>query len=285
MYDLSGKVAVVTGGGRPNGIGAGMARRLAREGAHVVVVDICREYEPHPADNAPPVRRGCWEELLERQKEIEAIGVRSLAVRCDCTDEQDVDAMVAAVVKEFGHIDILMNVAGGSPPGSAGPLLDVDATGWDNGMMINFKTAHLCCRAAAKQMIAQGTGGKIVNTASQAGLKPFASVLGMYCPAKAALVMYTKVLALELAPYKITVNAVCPGTVTTDMLMEGLTEKGKEFGMSGQQIIDQFVLSTIPLGRTQTADDVADCAVWLASSQADYITGVAILTTGGQTIV
>ncbi len=285
MYDLSGKVAIVTGSGRANGIGAGMARRLAREGADVVVVDVCKQYEPHAADTHPPVIRGCWEDLQERVKEIQALGVRGLAVRCDCTDEQDVDAMVAAVVKEFGHIDILMNVVGGAPPGSSGNLIDVDAKGWDNGMIINFKTTHLCCRAVAKQMIAQGTGGKIVNTASQAGLKPFGNAsLGIYCSAKAAVVMYTKVLALELAPYKITVNVVCPGTVTTDMLVEGLAEKGKDFGMTGQQILD-MILPTIPLGRTQTADDVADCAVWLASPQADYITGVAILTTGGQTIV
>jgi NAD(P)-dependent dehydrogenase (short-subunit alcohol dehydrogenase family) len=282
MYDLSGKVAIVTGSGRPNGIGQGLAKRLAREGADVVVVDVCKPYEAH-AGVESPVGRGCWEELLDRKKEIEALGVRSLAVTCDATVEADVDAMVAAVVKEFGHIDILMNNIGGGAVGSGGPLIDVDAWGWDSGMMTNFKTAHLCSRAVAKQMIAQGTGGKIVNTASQAGLRPF-PLLGIYCAAKAALVMYTKVLALELAPFKINVNAICPGTILTEMLRESMRELGSKFGMTEDQIIEQAI-ATIPLGRAQTPDDVADCAVWLASSQADYITGVAILTTGGQTVV
>ncbi len=282
MYDLSGKVAIVTGSGRPTGIGQGIAKRLAREGADVVVVDVCKPYEKHAGEESP-VHRGTWEELQERKKEIEALGVRSLAVKCDATVESDVDAMVAAVVKEFGHIDILMNNIGGGAAGSGGPLIDVDAWGWDSGMMTNFKTAHLCSRACAKQMIAQGTGGKIVSTASQAGLRPF-PMLGIYCSAKAALVMYTKVLALELAPYKINVNAVCPGTILSDMLRESMRELGGKFGMTEDQIIEQ-TLATIPLGRAQTPDDVADCAVWLASPQADYITGVAILTTGGQTVV
>ena len=284
MYDLKGKVAIVTGSGRPSGLGQGIAKRLAKEGADVVVVDICKPYEPHPGDDVPAVGRSTWEELLERKKEIEALGVRSLAVRCDVTNEEDVDTMVTAVVNEFGHIDILMNNVGGAPPGSSGMLIDIDALGWENGMRINFKGAHLCSRAVAKQMINQGTGGKIVNTASQAGLRPIPHMLGIYCSAKAALVMHTKVLAMELAPFKINVNAICPGTILTDMLKESMGEAGKKFGLTSEQIIDQAV-AMIPLGRAQTPEDVADCAVWLASSQADYITGVAILTTGGQTIV
>ena len=284
MYDLSGKVAIVTGSGRSNGIGSAIARRLAKEGADVVVVDIGKQYEPHPKDDVPPPHRGTWEELLERKKEIEALGVRSLAVRCDVTNEEDVDAMVAAVVKEFGHIDILMNNVGGSPPGSSGPLIEVDAKGWENGITINFKGTHLCSRAVAKQMINQGKGGKIVNTASQAGLRPMPP-LGMYCSAKAAVVMYTKVLAMELAPFRINVNVIGPGAVETDMLKEGIIAQGEKLGMKYDDIVNAAVLPTIPLGRMQTADDVADCAVWLASSQADYITGVAVLTTGGMTIV
>ena len=282
MYDLSGKVAIVTGSGRPSGLGQGIAKRLAKEGADVVVVDICKPYETYEGE-VPEVGRGTWEELLERKKEIEALGVRSLAVRCDATDEKDVDAMVAAVVKEFGHIDILCNNIGGGHHKSGGSLLEVDSFGWDQGMAVNFKAAHLCSRAVAKQMIAQGTGGKIVNTASQAGLRPFPG-LGIYCSAKAALVMHTKVLALELAPFKINVNAICPGTIVTDMLRESMGAIGKKYGITGDQIIEQTI-ATIPLGRAQTPEDVADCAVWLASAQADYITGVAILTTGGQTVV
>jgi len=284
MYDLSGKVAIVTGSGRPQGIGAAIARRLAKEGADVAVVDICKEYEVHPRDEDPPPRRGSWEELQDRAKEIETFGVKGLAVKCDVTDEQNVTDMVAAAAKHFGHVDILMNNVGGSPPGSSGPLIDVDATGWENGVTINFKGTHLCSRAVAKQMIDQGNGGKIVNTASQAGFRPMPS-LGMYCAMKAAVLMYTKVLAMELAPFKINVNTFGPGAVETDMLKEGIAAQGEKFGVGYEEIINSTVLPTIPLGRMQTPEDVADCAVWLASPQADYITGVALLTTGGQTIV
>ena len=282
MYNLAGKVAIVTGSGRPHGLGQGIAKRLAREGADVVIVDVCKPYEVYWGE-VPEVGRGSWEDLQERKKEIEALGVRCLAVKCDATDEQDVDALVAATLAEFGHIDILCNNIGGGHPRASGPLLEVDGWCWEQGMAVNFKTAHLCSRAVAKQMIAQGKGGKIVNTASQAAVRPF-PLLGMYCSAKAALVMYTKSLALELASHKINVNAIGPGTIETDMLKEAFTGLAKRYlGITYEQFIAQ-TLPTIPLGRLETPEDVASCAVWLCSAEADYITGVFVLTTGGQTI-
>jgi NAD(P)-dependent dehydrogenase (short-subunit alcohol dehydrogenase family) len=282
IYDLSGKVAIVTGSGRPHGLGQGIAKRLAKEGADVVVVDICKPFEVVDGQESP-VGRGSWEDLLDRKKEIEALGVRCLPVKCDCTDEQDVDAMVAAVVKEFGHIDILCNnVGGGNPRTGAPSLIDTGAQGWDNSMFINFKTAHLCSRAVAKQMIAQGKGGKILSTASQAAVKPWPGI-GMYCAAKAALVMYSKVLAMELAPHKINVNTIGPGTIETDMLKEAFGDLATQSGITYGQLMESL-LPTIPLGRLQTPEDVANIAVWLVSPEADYITGVYVLTTGGQTI-
>jgi NAD(P)-dependent dehydrogenase (short-subunit alcohol dehydrogenase family) len=283
MYNLSGKVAIVTGSGRPHGLGQGIAKRLAREGADVVVVDICKPFEVYQGE-VPEVGRGSWEDLQERKREIEALGVRCLAVKCDATDEKDVDAMVAAAVKEFGHVDILCNNIGGGHPKAGGPLLEVDSWGWDQGMSVNFKTAHLCSRAVAKQMIAQGTGGKIVSTASQAGAKPF-PMLGIYCSAKAALIMYTKVLALELASYKINVNVIGPGTIETDMLKEAFSSMAQKYMGATYEQVMEATLPTIPLGRLQTPEDVAACAVWLCSAEADYITGVYVLTTGGQTII
>lgn len=282
MYNLSGNVAIVTGSGRPHGLGQGIAKRLAKEGADVVVVDICKPYDVHQGEGSE-VGRGTWEELQERKKEIEALGVRSLAVKCDATDEKQVADMVAAVVKEFGHIDILCNNIGGNHPKSSGPILDIDAWSWDQAMFVNFKTAHLCSRAVAKQMIAQGKGGKIVNTASQAGVKPF-PMIGMYCSAKAALIMYTKVLAMELAPHKINVNVIGPGTIETDFHREAGSAVAKKYmGATYEQFME--MIPPIPLGRLQTPEDVANIAVWLVSPEADYITGVYVLTTGGQTIV
>jgi NAD(P)-dependent dehydrogenase (short-subunit alcohol dehydrogenase family) len=282
MYNLSGKVAIVTGSGRAAGLGQGIAKRLAHEGASIAVVDICRPYES--AEGKSPIGRASWDELLDRKKEIEALGVKSLAVKCDCTDEEDVNAMVTAVVKEFGRIDILCNNVGMGAVSSMGLLVDVDAAGWDVGMTVNFKTTHLVSRAVAKQMIAQGTGGKIVNTSSQAGLKPGAMV-GIYCSAKAAVIMHTKVLALELASFKINVNAVCPGTIETESLKESFEWLANKYmeGATYEQAVEAG-LPPIPLGRLQTPEDVANAVVWLASPEADYITGVALLTTGGQTI-
>ena len=158
MYDdLKGKVAIVTGAGRPNGLGQGMAKRFAREGCHVVITDVAR---PH-AD--PEYGRGKWEDLLERQKEIEALGARCLPLKCDVTVEEEVQAMVDAVIEEFGRVDILVNNVGGGPPGSGGPLLEVDGANWDEGIAVNAKGTHLCSRAAAKRMIEKGEGGKLLD--------------------------------------------------------------------------------------------------------------------------
>ncbi|MFO7965178.1 MAG: SDR family oxidoreductase [Desulfobacterales bacterium] len=277
MYDdLKGKVVVVTGSGRPNGLGHGMSIRFAREGSHVVVTDVAC---PH---SDPEYGRGTWEELLERKKELEAFGVKCLPVKCDVTVESEVQQMVGAAVDHFGEIDILVNNVGGGPPGSGGPLIDVDANGWDEGIAVNVKGTHLCSRAAAQQMVRQGKGAKIVNIASQAAKRPCPG-LGVYGAGKAAVCHYTKTPAVELAPYRINVNAVLPGTIETDMLKESFARLAEQMGMTYEQLMDS-TLPTIPLGRFQTRDDVAASVVWLASKEADYITGETILTTGGQTI-
>jgi meso-butanediol dehydrogenase/(S,S)-butanediol dehydrogenase/diacetyl reductase len=277
MYDdMKGKVAIVTGAGRPNGLGQGMAKRFATEGCHVVITDVARSHTD------PEYRRGTWEDLLERQQELEALGARCLPVRCDVTVEQEVQEMVAATIEKFGRIDILVNNVGGGPPGSGGPLLEVDGANWEEGMAVNVKGTHLCSRAAAKQMIEQGEGGKIVNIASQAGKRPFPE-LGVYCAAKAAVCHYTRVLALELGPHKINVNAVLPGTIETDMLKESFGKLAERYGMTYEEAMQ--AIPPIPLGRLQTAEDVAASVVWLCSSESDYLTGECILVTGGQTVV
>jgi NAD(P)-dependent dehydrogenase (short-subunit alcohol dehydrogenase family) len=126
-------------------------------------------------------------------------------------------------------------------------------------MFVNFKTPHPCSRAVAKQMIVQGKGEKIVSTASQAGVKPWPGI-GMYCFAKAALIMYTKVLVMELAPYKINVNVIGPGTIETDMLLEAFGDLAQQSGITYDQLREQLVAS-IPLGRLETPEGVANIAV------------------------
>ncbi len=276
MYDdLKGKVAIVTGAGRPNGLGQGMAKRFAREGCRLVISDIAR---PH-AD--PEYGRGSWEELLERKKEIEALGAECLAVKCDVTVEEEVQAMVDATMEMFGRVDILVNNVGGGPPGSGGPLIDVDETNWDEGMAVNSKGTHLCSRAVARKMIEKGEGGRIVNIASQAAKRPVPG-LGVYCAGKAAVCHYTRVLAMELGPHKITVNAVLPGTIETDMLKESFGKMAEAMGISYEVLMQN--IPPIPLGRLQTQEDVANSVVWLCAGESEYVTGECMLVTGGQTI-
>ncbi|MBU2547848.1 MAG: SDR family oxidoreductase [Proteobacteria bacterium] len=278
MYDdLKGKVALVTGAGRPNGLGQGIAKRLAREGCRMVICDIAR---PHP-DN-PGYRRGTWEELDDRRKEIEELGVECLPVKCDVTDETEVEAMFAEATGRFGGVDVLVNNVGVGPPESMGPLVGVGAKAWDEAISVNLKSTHLCSRAAALGMIERGRGGSIVSISSQAGKMPFPG-LGAYCAGKAGVLHYTRVLALELASHKIRVNAVLPGTILTDQLKETFASQAEKYGLS----LDDFLKGAppIPLGRYQTPEDVAAAVTWFASDQSGYVTGVCLLSTGGQTVV
>jgi len=134
MYsDLKNKVAIVTGAGRPNGLGHGMSMRFAKEGCNVVITEVER---PHLD---PEYGRGSWKDALERQKEIEALGVKCLPIKCDVLIEEEVQNMVDMAVKEFGEIHILVNNVGGGPPSSVGALIDINANGWDEGMAVNVK--------------------------------------------------------------------------------------------------------------------------------------------------
>jgi NAD(P)-dependent dehydrogenase (short-subunit alcohol dehydrogenase family) len=264
MYeDLQGKVAIITGAARANGIGQGIAKRFAREGCRVVVADVAMN------------------DLDQRKSEIEAMGVECLAARCDVTDEASAQAMVDAAVQKFGRVDILANNVGGAMMNQVGPVIEMNSAAWDSAMALNAKGTHLCSRAVAKQMIAQGQGGKIVNTSSQAGIHPEPGI-GLYSCAKALINQYTRILAIELSPHKINVNAVLPGTIMTDKLREVLE------GLSGMKNASDEelgkLLPPIPWGRLETPDDVASAVVWLASKQSDYITGECLLVTGGQTM-
>jgi meso-butanediol dehydrogenase/(S,S)-butanediol dehydrogenase/diacetyl reductase len=276
MYDdLKGKVAIVTGAGRPNGLGQGMAKRFAREGCRVVITDVAR---PH-VDLT--YGRGTWDDLLARQREIEAIGAECLPLKCDVTLEEEVENMVDEVIEAFGRVDILVNNVGGGPPGAQGPLLEVDGANWDEGMAVNVKGTHLCSRAAARKMIERGEGGKIVSIASQAAKRPYPGI-GVYCAGKAAVCHYTLVLALELAPHKINVNAVLPGTIETDLFKESGVRAAEMLGITYEVFVQN--MPPIPLARLETQEDVAASVAWLCSRESEYITGECILVAGGQTI-
>ncbi|RJP19830.1 MAG: SDR family oxidoreductase [Candidatus Abyssobacteria bacterium SURF_5] len=271
MSRFEGKTAFITGVGRVTGIGAAIAVRLAREGANVVISDICLELK-----DAPGYGMGSWDQLNETAETIRKAGGKSIAVKCDVTDAADVEAALEKTESEFGGIDILVNNAGGNP-GSA-PILMMEEAAWRKTLEINATGAFLCSKAAAQKMVGRG-GGKIVNLSSRTAKTP-APYLAAYIAAKQAVIGLTRAMALELAPFHITVNAVCPGFIDTDLTREGHARQADALGISIQDIVDEKV-KAIPIGRPGTPADVAGVVAFLCSPDADYMTGQALNITGG----
>jgi NAD(P)-dependent dehydrogenase (short-subunit alcohol dehydrogenase family) len=272
MYDLKGKVAIVTGAGREAGIGRGIAIRLAREGADVVVADIFRSFEEFP-DYGLGDREG----LEKTASLVREAGVRALAVPVDVTDNATVEAMVSKALETFGHIDILVNNAGGAP--GPGPVILMEEAAWNKTIAINATGTFLCSRAVARHMIDRGGGGKIVNVSSIAA-KEGGPFLSAYSAAKAAIMALTRVMAMEVAQHNIQVNAVCPGEVDTELQRWGWRVTAFVLNMTYDEVIAEAV-KHIPLGRLEVPDDVANLVAFLASSQSDYMTGQAINISGG----
>jgi NAD(P)-dependent dehydrogenase (short-subunit alcohol dehydrogenase family) len=271
LTGIEDKVALVTGAARRRGIGRATALRLAREGADVACLDIAR-----PLDDFPSHEVASADELDEVVAEIEALGRRSVAVRADVSSWDEVHTAVESVVAELGRIDLVANVAGGAGFGMGlGPLVQITEAEFDKVVDVNLKGTWIVSRACVPHMPAGG-GGRIVNVASQAGKRAF-PMLGAYCAAKAGVILLTQCMATELGPQGITVNAVCPGTVDTDLINKG--------GMLENLVGPDWVAREIPLGRLQTADDVASAIAFLMSDDAAYITGEAVNVSGGQTMV
>ncbi|MDB5107138.1 MAG: Short-chain dehydrogenase/reductase sdr, partial [Candidatus Binatus sp.] len=206
---LEGKVAIVTGCGREQGIGRAIAMRLAHEGADVVAADYCRAMPEYP-----DAKFGQMAELEGVVADIEKIGRRGLAVKVDVTDEAEVADMAEAAMKKFGRIDILCNNAGGGVGG--GPVIQQTLDSWNRTVAINLTGTFLCAKHIVPKIIAGGRGGRIINTASIAG-KRGGQMMAAYCAAKHGVIGLTRSLALELGPTNITVNAVCPGFVETQL--------------------------------------------------------------------
>ena len=245
---LNGKSAIVTGGG--SGFGAAIVALFAAEGARVVVADI---------DGAAAER-------------VAAAAPGALAVQCDVTRDDDTRRMVEAATGAFGRLDVLVNNAGVSHWNQK--LTEVSEADFDRVYAVNVKSLFWAARHAVPVMAAQG-GGVIVNTASTAGLRPRPG-LCWYNGSKGACIVITKSMAVELAPLKIRVNALCPVAGETPLLehfMGGDTPENRA----------RFV-ATVPLGRLSTPADVARAALWLVSDDAEFITGVALEVDGGRCI-
>jgi len=245
---LSGKTAIVTGARR--GIGHAIALALAREGANVVVSDISQKDCQRVVD------------------EIEELGKKGLALKCDVSSSDDVEDMVKRTVAEFGRVDILVNNAGIL---TFKPFLELTDEDWDKTLNVNLKGQFLCARSAGRVMI-KNKWGRIINIASisSGGCGIAFPLIAHYTASKGAVVALTEALALELTSQGINVNAICPGAIDTDMA------KGVKKGGQLAQ-----VLARIPKGRLGQPEEIASLTVFLASEESDYISGAAIVIDGG----
>ena len=241
-------------------------------------LDIARPY-----DEFPDYAVATSDDLDEIVAELRSSGNEAVAVRADISDEQRVRDAVAEAAEALGPIQLLANVAGGSGAGlGAAPLLAVPDQEFRRVLDVNLTGTFLVSRTCAERMIEHGEGGRIVNVSSQAG-KIGWPLLGAYSAAKAGVIGLTQVMAKEWAPSGITVNAVCPGTVDTDLLNpDNLFVQLMDASQAGG--FSQWVDREIPLGRLQHPDEVASAIVFLLSDDASYITGEALNVSGGQTM-
>lgn len=253
---LKNKVAIVTGGAQ--GMGRAICLRYAEEGARVIVADLNLVGAEGTA------------------REIEGIGGEATGVAVDVRDQAQVRRMINTAVERFGGLDILVNNAG---VGKIIPFLETTEADWDFMFDINCKGLLWCSQVAARQMIEQGNGGKIINLASQAGRRGEALVLA-YCASKACVISMTQSTALALAPHKINVNAIAPGIVDTPFWDEVDKQFAKLLDMEIGEPKRTFIQS-IPLGRIEQPEDITGAAVFLASADSDYMTQQTLNVDGG----
>ena len=248
---LKDKIAIVTGAGQ--GIGRGIALALAQEGCNVVVSDINQE--------------NCVKVISE----IEAIGTKALAVKCDVSKKNEVNNLISETIKEFKKLDILVNNAGIFP---FVPFLEMTEEQWDKVLNVNLKSIFLCSQAAAKVM---SLDGRIIDVSSIASFVGFEG-LAHYCASKGGINSLVRVLALELASKKITVNAVAPGAIDTP----GASQPDQP--RTAAEETKKQTIAMIPLARMGQPEDIANAVVFLASEKSSYITGQTIIVDGGWTL-
>lgn len=254
---LDGRRIIVTGGGR--GIGAAMAKALAKEGGHLLIADI---NEGIASETAAEIAHG---------------GGRAAACKVDVRDRASVAAMIATAVKDLGGVDVLFNNAGIA---QVRTFLDITEEDWRNVMDVNGLGVLIGMQEAARQMIAQGAGGSIVNTASIAGKQGY-EPLAHYSASKFAVVALTQAGARAFAKHQIRVNAICPGVVATDMWK--LIDQGfrdNKLTNRDNEAFETFAATAL-LGRGSRAEDMAGVAVFLAGAASEFMTGQTLLVDGG----
>lgn len=248
LFDLTGKTAIVTGGGR--GLGEQIAEGFAEAGANVV---LCSRKE---------------EACVEVAEKLNKLGIETLALRCDVSNQEDVNRVVKTAMDKFGRIDILVNNSGAS---WGAPVEEMPLEAWQKVMNVNVTGTFLMSQAVGRVMLEQGAG-KIINIASVAGLKgsdpKVMNAIG-YNASKGAVITFTKDLAVKWGPRGIYVNAIAPGFFPTKM-SKGLLDKGGE-----------AILEGTPLGKFGTENDMKGVALFLAAPASDFITGEILVVDGG----
>jgi len=271
MGRLEGKKALVTGAAKRTGIGFAIAQKFASEGADVIVADLAKPIEGFQGY----VRTSDAGDLENAARELGKFGVMAASVSVDITDPESIKAMAKVVAERFGKFDLLVNNAGGSPGTST--LLAMEEKAWFYNFDLNLHGAFRVIREVAPRL---NDGASIINMASRAGKVPSA-FLGAYCASKAALIMMTKVFALELSPRKIRVNAVCPGQIVTELGLWGWKLKAFAEKLSEEEY-HKALADRLPLKKLGAPEDVANVVLFLASDESSYMTGQAINVTGGQ---
>ena len=277
MSNLNGKIALVTGAAGEFGLGRAIAVRLAKEGADVVVNDVVEK--PYSLDESE------WLGLQDVVSEIKSLGKRSCRFVVDITNSDEVSAMIKKIVFKFGRIDILVNNAGSKPGKDRVLTVDLDEKEWDRVLKVNAKGTFLCSQVVARHFIEKKIHGKIINISSVVG-KEAMPRYAAYSASKFAIIGFTQALALELAPYQINVNAVCPSLVDTErvtQLVNALTEDNEQFKDKYEELI-QNRSGLVPLGRLATRTDVANIVSFLASEQSNFLTGISVPVAGGSMV-
>ena len=255
---LKDKVALVTGAAR--GMGRAIAVQFAREGSSVAAADI---------DGTA---------VKETVNMVDDLGRQALAIQADVGSLTDIDRMVAGTLEAFGRIDILVNNAGVTRMLG---MMEISEADWDFINRVNAKGAFFCMQRVAKELIAQGQGGRIINIASLAGKGNPDTSNAAYAASKGAVVVMTQVAAHQLAPYDININSICPGTTNTPMGETLAGESSQKLGISVEEV-ERLKVSKIPIGRANDPEDIANLAVFLAGPGARNITGQSISVDGGK---
>lgn len=272
--ELEGKVAVITGAGRHKGLGEAMAKRLAAEGAKVIITDLGKSCGEHMPDSAI----GSSDEMSQIVAEIKEAGGEASAFSCNVMVAEEVQAAVDFAVEKYGKLDIWINNAGIGY--IMKPILELDPSEWDTVLNVNLRGCFYGIKYAAAQMVKQGHGGRIINIGSQASKSGFGHA-SAYTTSKHGLVGLTRVAAMEMGPEGINVNTICPNHITTGLgawqneHFSGVTKKSHEQYMADMR-------ARIPMGRPGLQTDIASACAFLCSDDAVYITGECMNVSGGE---